>query len=47
MGNDVITCVKSDEYQSIHGQLPSCKESEFMVVKIELKIHQLSLTTFF
>ena len=29
MGADTITCIKDNRYQSVHGQLPSCKESEF------------------
>ena len=31
MGGDVITCIRDDNYQSIHGQLPSCKESKSRV----------------
>ena len=29
MGGDVITCIKGDIYQSIYGDLPSCRESEY------------------
>ena len=39
VGDDVITCIKDDNYRSIHGHLPSCKESEF--VKID-KFYLLS-----
>ena len=28
MGGDVITCIKGDNYTSIHHELPFCKESE-------------------
>ena len=31
MGGDVITWIRGDNYQSIHGQLPSCKESESII----------------
>lgn len=29
MGGDIITCIKGEEYHTVYGQLPSCKESEF------------------
>jgi len=31
MGGDVIICIRGATYRSIQGQLPSCKESEFII----------------
>ena len=39
VGDDVITCIKDDNYQSFHGHLPSCKESECVLID---KFHLLS-----
>ena len=47
---DVITCIRGDEYQSIHGQLPSCQKSELMVYKeknMVLFMVQLSVNDFY
>ena len=42
-GSDVITCIKGEDYRTVDGVLPFCKESEFESVMIFAEDYSLAL----